>query len=186
MIRERLNPLTITDSHDMQLNYHLSRYKKASYFVKEKGRILDVASGTGYGTKILKMEHVDSVVIGIDNSKEALQIAEKHYNHDGIFYILADAETFWTPYKFGTLVCLETLEHLKNPIKFLDNIVNYLGDNAHVVISAPVTEKAGENPFHHYTFNRIEFRDLFGKYFVIVDEFDQIDYLTLMGIRENE
>ena len=76
---ERLVP---DDSAKQHIIYdeHLIRYELAKEFVKDK-TVLDIACGSGYGTKILA-EAGAREVEGIDISEEAIISARKNYENN--------------------------------------------------------------------------------------------------------
>ena len=59
---------------------HLSRYLLASKFVH--GVVLDVASGTCYGSSILRRQANVSIVISVDIDKDVLKYGRIVYNAD--------------------------------------------------------------------------------------------------------
>jgi SAM-dependent methyltransferase len=79
------------------------------------GRILDASCGSGYGSQILSMENHD--VVGVDQSREAIEWAEKHF--PGPKYIVGKIEESPWEGTFETVVCLETIEHVKDPSPLL-------------------------------------------------------------------
>lgn len=87
----------------------LARYGLAKRYAS--GRVLDAACGCGYGSKIL----LDSaqLVVGVDESAQAIHWAEEHFQ--GPYFIQGRIEEEpWTG-KFETVVSLETIEHIKDP-----------------------------------------------------------------------
>jgi 2-polyprenyl-3-methyl-5-hydroxy-6-metoxy-1,4-benzoquinol methylase len=69
---ERVNP----DFPDANFNNHLKVYQFAAQFVPGK-RVLDIGSGTGYGSEYLAA--YASSVTGIDYSKTAVRFAQSRY-----------------------------------------------------------------------------------------------------------
>ena len=119
---ERVVP---TDMHRNVDTYqqHLARYVWALQFVVNKN-VMDAACGTGYGTALMRT--VAYRVLGIDNSLEAIEYARDHYS-DGISvegghqgFLCFDLERCVEKIvPLDILVTFETIEHLKDPKKFL-------------------------------------------------------------------
>ena len=61
---------------------HINRYQFAGGFVKKK-KVLDLACGSGYGSKMLSSAGANNVV-GLDISKTAIEYAENKYWHANI------------------------------------------------------------------------------------------------------
>ena len=59
------------------LALHLARYEFAAKHLRP-GRVLDLACGVGYGTKLLA-ERSGSPVLGADLSREAIEYARSRY-----------------------------------------------------------------------------------------------------------
>ena len=92
---------------------HISRYKFAIKYVK--GRVLDAACGCGYGSKIL-LENASGVV-GVDSSEMAIDWGKRHFQGPQFIKGRIEEEP-WTG-EFETVISLETLEHLQNPVPAL-------------------------------------------------------------------
>jgi len=99
--------------HGRQLSdislHHVHRYQLASRYAS--GRVLDAACGIGYGTKLLSEGRV---AVGVDCSPTAINWAEEHF--PGPEYILGRIEDAPWAGSFDTIVSLETLEHLREPV----------------------------------------------------------------------
>lgn len=102
----------IKEEYSLSINKveHLARYFWAKKRVK--GKVLDASCGSGYGTEILNAH-------GIDCSRESIEYAKKNYK--GAFS-LCDLSNDFPKGNFDTIVSFETIEHLKNPDYFLNNV----------------------------------------------------------------
>lgn len=90
-------------------SHHVYRYRLASRYAS--GRVLDAACGIGYGTKMLSEGRV---AVGVDCSPQAIAWAEEYYA--GPEYIVGRIEAEPWAGRFDTVVSLETLEHLHDPL----------------------------------------------------------------------
>lgn len=96
---------------------HVNRYRfAAEHIPKKEGlkRVLDLACGCGYGSKILQDAGYE--VTGVDCELSAIEYAEKHY--PGPNYRLGRLQHY--PFGgFDFAVSFETIEHLPDPLAFL-------------------------------------------------------------------
>lgn len=94
---------------------HLERYHWAVKQLKQVcpgGRIIDLACGVGYGSKILA--DAGFRVEAIDRDAEAIAYAEQHYGHPNVRYRVGRAEDVKLK-RADAVVCFETIEHLADP-----------------------------------------------------------------------
>lgn len=127
---------------------HLQRYRYAAK--RCQGKILDLGCGTGYGSKILFNKGKE--IYAIDNSKEAIDYAEKNYS--GPKYYCDSVEQLPFEDNFFDAVCaFEIIEHVQNPERVLNETYRVLKNNGDLFISTP-------NPRH---FRNIIKHILFGK-----------------------
>ena len=144
---------------------HMARYFFAGQFVAAKD-VLDVASGSGYGTRYL-LNKGAAKVVGIDNSREAIKYSQEKYQTSGIEFILADAAKL--PFEndiFDIVVSFETIEHLDDQEKFLQEIKRVLRKDGLLIISTPnVLVFPKGNTFHKKELTPFEFISLLSKNF---------------------
>jgi len=96
-------------------------------------RLLEVGSGLGYFTYALYKSGYN--ITGLDISQEAVDKANKKY---GNYYIYADATTYNQKVeKYDIIILTEVIEHLNEPIEFLQNLLSLLKDNGHIVLTTP-------------------------------------------------
>jgi ubiquinone/menaquinone biosynthesis C-methylase UbiE len=126
---------------------HIYRYAFASHFVREK-RVLDIACGEGYGAAALQKAGA-AHVIGVDISEAACLHARSKY---GIDARKGTAEQI--PLGDGSVdvvISFETIEHVPNPGRFLDECARVLAPGGMLIISTPNKSVYGrlvQNPFH--------------------------------------
>lgn len=128
---------------------HVFRYAFACRFVKGK-RVLDIACGEGYGAAALK-EAGAVHVTGVDISEEVCRHAREKYGLDAR---PSSAEQIPLPRNsVDVVVSFETIEHVPNPLRFLDECTRVLAPGGRLIISTPnkgVYIRPGNppNPFH--------------------------------------
>ncbi len=94
---------------------HVARYELAARTLPPGSRVLDLACGVGYGSRILA--EAGHTVIGLDVDAKAIAYAREHYAHDRARFEEFDAAS--EPIGiFGhrdAAVCFETIEHIEDP-----------------------------------------------------------------------
>lgn len=156
----------VPEFHKDKLIYaeHISRYLAAVPIVSNKV-VLDVASGSGYGTKILS----DSAkfVYGVDINKVAVNYSRENYGAKNIEFLVGDGESI--PIDSETIdvvVTFETIEHIKDYKKFLKELVRVLKPDGIAIISTPNDLEFSEgNHFHLHEFQYEELTNLLKEYF---------------------
>src|ERR1041384_7363657 len=121
---ERLVP---EEAVEASLQEHVARYR----FAKEqaRGRILDVACGTGDGTAMLD-------AVGVDLSLQALRYARRYPAP----YVAADATRLPFGRVFDSVVSFETLEHVPDPERFVAECARVLKPGGVFIVSTPNRE----------------------------------------------
>ncbi|GLB61152.1 class I SAM-dependent methyltransferase [Cytobacillus sp. NCCP-133] len=146
---------------------HLARYYFALYYAK--GRVLDIACGTGYGSKIMaksKKNEIDEI-IAVDLDEETLKYAKQHHYHPLVKYRKADAASENLQVELGlfdVITSFETIEHLEAEDAFLKNLFNMLKPGGILILSTPFGDGRGKptkEPFHVHQLTETEFIELF-------------------------
>lgn len=126
---------------------HVYRYRFAARCVSGK-RVLDIACGEGYGTAALSRAGVVSIV-GVDISEEVVRHARVKY---GIPAVVGSATEIPVPSKsIDVIVSFETIEHLDNPRRFLNECYRVLAPGGVMILSTPnahLSKRHAPNPFH--------------------------------------
>lgn len=140
---------------------HIYRYAFACRFVRGK-RVLDIACGEGYGAAAL-LKSGAAHVTGVDISEEVCQHARDKYGLD-VRIGRAD-EIPLAEASVDVIVSFETIEHLPNPGRFLDESVRVLSPGGRLIISTPnkeVYSAPGQpsNPYHCSEMTEEEFSSL--------------------------
>jgi len=158
---ERLVPEEVADDGGLgaeTLELHLARYAFAAEHARP-GRILDLACGVGYGSRLLADRAPrGSEVLGVDLAEGAIEHARRHYGGEGLHFAVGDAATFEDAQGFDTVVSLETIEHLPEPQAFFDRLVGLLSPGGILVASVPTTPSVDANPHHLHDFTAAGFR----------------------------
>lgn len=134
---------------------HLARYEFAKNYVSNK-RVLDIACGSGYGSKML-IEAGATEVYGVDIDQDAISYATDKYAEAGLHFVCESASKVSFPQKhFDVVVSFETIEHLDDDIrsKYIEVIKNVLKDDGVIILSTPnklITSPWSKKPLnpHH-------------------------------------
>ncbi len=165
MALERIDPRECRDTYVLD---HYGRYCFTSPFVAGK-RVLDVACGYGYGSHLL-WEAGAGAVVGVDLSPEAIAYAREKYAAPGIEYVQADATELSKAVSgvFDVVVSFETIEHLREPDRFIQALRAHVNDESILFFSVPNERNTSvDNPFHLHKFNREQFETLLRQAFSV-------------------
>jgi ubiquinone/menaquinone biosynthesis C-methylase UbiE len=143
---------------------HVIRYEAARALVKGK-KILDIASGTGYGSAILGESA--SSVLGVDLDAEAVEYATKNYGSKNVKFVSGDGEKIPAEDgSFDAVVSYETIEHIKDYKTFMDEVKRVLKPGGLFILSTPNDLEYPEgNHFHLHEFKPKELQVFVDKYF---------------------
>lgn len=156
---------------------HLLRYAFAERFVANK-KILDVASGEGYGAAI--MAENAAHVTGVDIAEDASIFAQRKYaNITNLEFQRADINAL--PFEndaFDVITCFETIEHVDSPETAIEELSRVLKPNGVLFVSTPNKENYSarfdyDNPFHKMELEFTEFKQVLSRTFKHVKFFGQ-------------
>lgn len=108
--------------------------------IKEPIRLLDVGSGQGDLLQELSARFVGSEFLGLELSETGVEISKRKV--PGVTFVVADVFIPPTELKIrenwashGT--CSEVLEHVDDPVAFLNRAKHYLSDGAILIVTVP-------------------------------------------------
>lgn len=119
------------------------------------GRLLDIGCGTGVFIFSAQKRGYD--VYGVDFNKRAIEIARKRYRLSNVYSISWDEFTLHCKEKFDVVTFFEFLEHLENPMLFLEQIKTVLKVGGIIALTVPDRERLWvdwdvyDYPPHHFT-----------------------------------
>jgi 2-polyprenyl-3-methyl-5-hydroxy-6-metoxy-1,4-benzoquinol methylase len=112
----------------------LPEIKEVLKKISWKGKkVLDVGCGTGLFA--FSAAKKGAVVLGVDFSVEAIEIAQSQYIHKNLKFTTTDVGTIKE--KFDVIVSNGTLEHMDSPIKTLRLLKRHLNKNGCLIITSP-------------------------------------------------
>lgn len=147
---------------------HMHRYLLTASLVKG-ARVLDIASGEGFGSDILAQSAAE--VIGVDISEAAVLRAQEKYARDGLRFEVGSVTAIPLPDNyFDFVISFETIEHIAAHQEMLAEVQRVLKIGGVFVVSTPdkavYTDASGYvNPFHVKELYRNEFAALLSAHF---------------------
>ena len=100
-------------------------------------RVLDIGCGAGVFGAALKQNGIASFVLGLELDPQAALVAKN--NLDQVYALNLDGldglPAAWG--KFDLIVCLDVLEHVRDPWKLLKALGDLLQPNGHILLSIP-------------------------------------------------
>jgi SAM-dependent methyltransferase len=154
---------------------HLSRYRFAAQFAARQ-RVLDVASGAGFGLPILT--HAGGRPIGVDY--DALALDDVRQRQPCAALVRADATRLpLRAQSVDLVVSFETIEHVPDAQALVVEIRRVLRPGGRLVLSTPnrafgPAERHTANPFHVREFTADELRSLLRESFDEVRLYGQL------------
>jgi len=158
------------ESEGAEIHYeHLHRYRFAYQLAAGK-RVLDLASGEGYGSAMLA--EMAAEVVGIDISEEAVRHASDKYQRNNLVY--RTGSILQVPLEGSTLfdliVCFEALEHVADHDQLMSEVKRLLKPDGLFLISTPNKSTYSDhddfdNPYHVRELYLDEFKTLLSRYF---------------------
>ncbi len=162
---ERLVPdeLSETDATGhATLELHLQRYEFAARHARS-GRALDMACGVGYGSRLLA-DHAELDVLGVDLDAAAIAYAATRYGGPRTRFEQRDAQAFSDPAGFDTVVSLETIEHVPDPVLLIERLVAAVRPGGVLIASVPTTPSVDVNPHHLHDFTERTFAAMIARH----------------------
>ncbi len=158
---------------EIRFHEHLRRYAAIRRFCY--GKVLDFASGCGYGSFLLSVNPDVERVVGIDKDSDAINWAGNEYKTDKTEFRCRDIEEVCE--KFDTLVSLEAIEHFAD-ISLIPRLAERCGiDN--LIISFPNKKSTHFNRYHVHDFTAQDILNLMCDY-ICYHEFTMGDVQFLL------
>lgn len=157
----------LAEEYDEYTTEHLHRYAAAASLSMGK-KVLDIASGEGYGSNLLA-KYANSVV-GVDISVEAVEHANRKYKQPNLEFRVGSTDQIpMSDNSLDVVVSFETLEHHNRHEQMLAEITRVLRPGGLLIMSTPDRRYFGGNPYHVKELDLAEFRELLEKSFANVE-----------------
>lgn len=160
---ERLSIGPSSNYSAIECSIHVGRYAPVLKLCRGK-RVLDIACGEGYGSWLLSQAGAEAV-LGLDISADAVSEAKRLFQAPNLTFDTCDAEQVADKLQgcaFDTIVCIETIEHVRNPRSFLGQLRRLAEKDCVIMITCPndhwYYSSGQSNPFHirKYTFREYQ------------------------------
>ncbi len=150
----------VPEFHQETLMYaeHYTRYFAAEGIIKGK-IVLDIASGSGYGTKMLaeKAKHV----YGVDVNEQAVNYSKKHFGSKNIEYLVGDGIRIpLDDNSVDVVITFETIEHIEDYRAFIKEVKRVLRPDGVAIVSTPNDLEFAEG--NHFHLHEFEYEELVG------------------------
>lgn len=168
------------------IDRHIRRYEWATSKLNKNDDVLELCCGSGYGSHIIA-QNCNSV-IAIDESKEVIEYAKKHYKKENLQFKILDLEKECLLMNPSAVVWIEGVEHFAEhiAINILKNLKKILLLNGKLVISTPNRLESDDiNEFHVKEYEAFELKELISKYFKVVDIKIEDKFIYLIAIQGN-
>jgi len=150
---------------DLQVVYeHYHRYLFAAALAPGR-RVLDLASGEGYGAALLGTQA--SEVLGVDIDEPSVEHARARYRLGNLRFARGDMLDLseLADDSFDLVTCFEALEHVADHDRLLAEVKRVLAPEGTFVVSTPdravySVEQGRDNPFHVHELAKEEFLGL--------------------------
>jgi len=147
---------------------HLRRYNFAAQYCTNK-RVLDVACGYGYGSRIIAASLPKSY-LGIDINRDLIENASSEYGDKLVEFKIGTITDLDYKEKFDIVICFETIEHVNEYEKAITSLYDALVPGGLLIISSPnrpvtspltnsISDPPG-NPYHTQEFTPSELKKL--------------------------
>jgi len=164
---------------------HLLRYQAVMPLVTGK-TVLDAASGSGYGTRMLA-RHA-KCAFGLELDAEAVAYAQLNFGGTNAMFCQGTVASLpFADHSIDVIVSFETIEHVDEEVQktFLAEIKRALSQDGILAISTPdkliYSDRPGyRNPFHVKEFYREEFIGFLRSFFSHVTLWDQTSILAYL------
>ncbi|MCP2244764.1 glycosyltransferase [Lentzea aerocolonigenes] len=173
---ERCVPWT----EDTQVVYeHYHRYALARDLVAGK-RVLDLASGEGYGAAMLAETAAE--VVGVDIDVPSVEHAQVNYGGAALRFVvgsITDPAVLADAGQFDVITCFEAIEHVTDHAGLMELIGARLAPGGLLLISTPDTEIYSHE---HHNCNEFHLKELTEHEF---DELLRADFANVAMFRQN-
>ena len=148
---------TLDIFNEQRREFHLDRYRFAAQRVKAKC-VLDCASGTGYGVRLLRESGAAASVIGVDIDNEAIAYALKKHHVKATSFICSSGDALpLSDASVDIVVSFETIEHVSDDVALVEEFYRVLRAEGILIVSTPNQWPLATAPYHLREYDRSSF-----------------------------
>jgi 2-polyprenyl-3-methyl-5-hydroxy-6-metoxy-1,4-benzoquinol methylase len=164
---------------------HLYRYELAAELIRgatagRAANCLDLFCGNGYGSYLLAQTIPNLRILGIDGSREAIDVADDCYSLPNNMFVSKPFPFQLLGDAFEFVTCFESLEHVEDDASLLRELFHCLRKGGIAMISVPNQDRhpleINPHKFHFRHYRHEEFLKLIPSNFVLQDWYGQDVY----------
>jgi 2-polyprenyl-3-methyl-5-hydroxy-6-metoxy-1,4-benzoquinol methylase len=157
---------------------HIYRYNLAASWLQPGERVLDVASGIGYGAQVIA-DTIEVEYVGVDKVTPAQEFAQL-----GKYYAGVNLDTWEPELSWDVSICFETLEHVGNPQHLAQQVSKA---SRLLIVSVPTRPTKHFNPYHLHDFTVEDIMTLFSKHELLhlEDQPKELSHIFVFGARHD-
>ena len=148
---DQIDPFDVTDANLWRKAEYLGRYLFAADFLRMQNPqvVADISCGMGYGA--LELSNVAGTVIGVDGNPDLMKLATEKCSRPNIRFLHSDLEEDELSLHIregavDAVVSFETLEHLVDPHRAVDQFQRLLRPGGFFICSVPnVLSESGDS-----------------------------------------
>lgn len=125
--------------------------------LSKKDRVLDIGCSKGFFLK--KISSKISIGVGMDISKNIVQINNKENTKENLGFVCFDGKNIPLKEKFSKIFILDVLEHVFDPDNLIKSIHSRLKKNGSLIIEVPFTGWLSESIFGEYHQGHLRYYD---------------------------
>jgi ubiquinone/menaquinone biosynthesis C-methylase UbiE len=147
----------------------LERFQRVSAMILPNSTVLDVGCGTGDFVRYLEEHRPDCEISACDFSTAAIQhAASKSPNISFAVVDILNLSEYYSN-KFDFVICFETIEHITEPQKLIDEMTSITKQNGIMIITTPYDNNVDGAGEHIHAFKFDDFLNFFNteKSFII-------------------
>jgi SAM-dependent methyltransferase len=133
--------------------------------------VLDVGCGLGYGTALVGMFGQPDRLLGVDTDAGSIAFAKENRSLGSMGIKFTQSDFLAVNSSFNVIIAFEIIEHLKNPVGFIEHVWQLLSQDGILLLSTPnkkITSpftKTPLNPHHIHEFTHDELYPLLRRHF---------------------
>lgn len=159
-------------------DFHLDRYELASNYIKDNMKVLDVASGTGYGANLLKNKVNTINICGVEIDSFAAEYANFVYGQNNNIKYL-EGSILSLPFKnenFDIVTSFETIEHVEDDRAQIKEVLRVLKKGGLYILSTPNAWSKhlfGKTKYHVRDYDYKSITELLKEYCSVLECYNQ-------------
>lgn len=153
----------------------------------DQRRVLDLSCGTGYGADYLGS--CAGRIVGIDCAPDIVAKSRADYPRDNVCFIAMDGCALgFRDASFDCIVSQDTIEHIRDDRRFVDELVRVLKPAGTLIIFTPHGKGRGitpDDPYHVREYTLEEFQDLLTPHFSTIQWYGRRQGLRLKALEQS-